>query len=108
MEVIKYLSIAISLLFASCSKNFDITPPYYLINVTNNYFEPIDSIMIGSCHFGSLNINQSSTIEALNRGAYKLRCKTSSNLIISANILLQGTKKDIQIIFKSDGSISIK
>jgi hypothetical protein len=94
------------LIFLSCIKE-EIISPYYLVSVKNSYFEPLDSIYIGNKNIGNLDINQISDQDTLSPGTYKIKCKTASNLQISADIILQGSQQHTQIVLLQNGKIII-
>ena len=105
--MIKFFLFPISvLIFSSCIKE-EIISPYYLVSVKNSYFEPLDSIYIGNKNIGNLNINQSSVQDTLSPGTYKIKCKTASNLQISADIILQGSQQRTQIVFLQNGKFTV-
>ncbi len=87
----------------SCSED-DELPTEYKIIFKNNYFESIN-VKIDTLKIPKLLPNQKSKPIFIQKGIYKIRCTTKSNLLIESELNLKGKIRDIDIILNKKGKI---
>lgn len=95
-----------SLFFWGCKKESPLTNANVLIR--NEYFEPLDSVKLSDQKIGKLDINEQSKVLQLQVGSYGFSCLTKSNLIITANVKIAGSKKLVSLVVRNNGSVQIE
>lgn len=106
--MIKYFLIfSIFLSLFACSKQ-ELEPSIYHVQIKNSYFEPIDSIKLGTNYINQLKVDSISKKILLKKGNYTFSCITKSSLKITANIDLKGLKQAISIQLNRKGKVEIE
>lgn len=93
-----------TLFLLSCekdSKNLD----FYDIVFINNYFENIDSVVLGSVKTPEITISEEYVFKNISNGKHLIKLYTKSKLMISADLFLQGHNETIIISVSASGKI---
>lgn len=87
----------------SCEKDVE-----YSISITNNYFEPLYNINLGSyIHSDTLLINESTNTIIFEKGTYEFSAETESGLNISSFITVGGKDKNIELYLDYEGQLKM-
>jgi len=101
-KVTATIILASFIFIASCSENIE----NYSVSVTNNFFEKLHSVKIGSVQFDSLSVNETTPVKVIEKGSYVFSCETESNLIFTTNIVIGGNESRIKLFVDEHGNLS--
>lgn len=96
------------LYFNSCQNEYD-TPDDYKISVSNQYFESIDSVCIDYQKvLNDIPRNQIAIISKVQSGKHTFQVYTHSGLILTSDLILNGSNNNIGIIVNEKGMVYLK
>ncbi len=76
--------------------------------IQNEYFERLDSVMLSNQKIGKLEVMEQSKVLQIQAGNYGFSCLTKSNLEITANVKIVGSKNNVFLVVKNNGSVTIE
>ena len=77
----------------------------YSIKITNNYFETLYNINIGSLHSDTLLVNHTTNSNMIEMGKYNFTTETESGLFIKSIVDIKGNTKSINLILNNKGKL---
>lgn len=96
------------LYFNSCQNEHD-TPDSYDISIDNQYFESIDSVCIDSQKvYNDIPRNQTITILNVQYGKHIFQVYTHSALILTSDLILNGSNSNVRLVVNEKGAIYLK
>ena len=101
------LLLIISVIFASCGSDYE-ECPFYGVVVSNNYFEPLDSVCFNNAIVLNMEVTEQHSFKDVQHGSHSIAFYTKSKLKITADIELAGDSNCIRIALTESGRIGIK
>ena len=95
-------TILMSLFFLSCSKNID----NYSVTITNNYFETLYNLKIGSIQFDTLLVNKTTPVRIIEQGNCEFSAESESGLIFKTNLVIAGLNENVNLALDIDGKLT--
>lgn len=101
------LLLIISVIFASCGSDYE-ECPFYDVVVSNNYFEPLDSVCFNNTTIIDVEITKQHTFNNVPHGKQTIQFYTKSKLEISADIYLLGDTERVYVELTESGRICLE